>query len=201
MIREEFIDAATGVIGICQSRDPYFPAGGDALVLGWAEVFQESGLSPDDLLVGARHAYKEASEGFRPLPSTIVQHARAAYFEQLKALSEEQRELMENANHVLQELGVSPPDAHRASRRIALGRNAGIALTAEQQDKYESLMAARRALDASPRRPLGLGGIVKGVNETLAQAATPPTPPPLASVPAGPPQSTTQDQESSHGAA
>src|SRR5690606_2215702 len=102
VIREEFIDAAARVIGICQSRDPDFPTGGDALVLGWAETFQEAGLEPDDLLIGAKHAYRDAPEGFRPLPSTIIKHARAAYFEALKELPEERRELMDEANYALQ---------------------------------------------------------------------------------------------------
>ena len=157
MIREEFIDAATGVIGICQSRDPYFPAGGDALVLGWAETFQDSGLDPADLLIGAKHAYRDAPEGFRPLPSTIVQHARAAYFEALKALPEDQRELMDEVNHALQDLGFAPPVAHRYSRQFALGRTPDISLTAEQQASLRRYWEQRQALKSiAPRNVVPL---------------------------------------------
>lgn len=157
MIRDEFIDAAANVIGICQSQDPYFPATADALVLGWAETFQESGLTPADLIIGVKHAYKDAKEGFRPLPSTIVQHARTAYFEALKALPEEQRELMDEVNHALQDLGFAPPVAHRYSRQFALGRKPDITLTEQQQDSLRRYWDQRKALkNAQPRNVIPL---------------------------------------------
>lgn len=152
MIRDEFIDAATGVIGICQSQDPYFPTTTDALVIGWAETFQASGLIPADLIIGAKHAWREAKEGFRPLPSTIIQHARAAYFEALKELSEEQRELMEEVNHALQDLGFTPPVAHRYSRQFALGRTPDLKLTDEQQQALRRYWQQRQALKSAPPR-------------------------------------------------
>src|SRR5690606_19982193 len=124
------------------SRDPYFPTGGDALVLGWAETFQESGLEPDDLLIGAKHAYRDAPEGFRPLPSTIIKHARAAYFEALKELPEERRELMDEANYALQDMGFTPPKAHRMSRLIGLGR--ATELTAEQKADLRRRLEERK---------------------------------------------------------
>lgn len=152
MIRDEFIDAAANVIGFCQSQDPYFPGTADALVLGWAETFQDSGLTPADLIIGVKHAYKDAKEGFRPLPSTIVQHARTAYFESLKALSEEQRELMNEVNHALQDLGFTPPMAHRYSRQFALGRKPDITLTAEQQQSLRRYWEQRQALKTAATR-------------------------------------------------
>ena len=152
MIREEFIDVATAVITFCQSRDPYFPTTADALILGWAESFQDSGLEPIDIMIGVKHAYADAKEGFRPLPSTIVQHARTAYFEALKGLSEEERDLMDDVNHALQDLGFIPPAAHRYSRQFALGRQPDFTLTAEQQQALRSYFAQRKALKEAPRR-------------------------------------------------
>ncbi|MBF6277001.1 hypothetical protein [Nocardia nova] len=155
MIRDEFIDAATRVLAICQSRDPYFPNGGDALILGWAETFQDSGLSSDDLVTGAKHAYREATEGFRPLPSTIVQHARAAYFESLKELPDERRDAMEEANHALQAMGFTPPRAHRISRLIALGRETG--LTAAQKDDLRRRLDERKAIsEQAPKNVISM---------------------------------------------
>lgn len=146
MIRDEYVDAAIRVLGVCQSRDPYFPVGGDGLVAGWAEAFQESGLSPEDLEQGVRHAYREAAENFRPLPSTIIQHAKAAYRDALATLPDERRAVMEEANHALQAMGFTPPQAHRLSRQMALGRETE--LPAERKAELRRRLERRRELPA-----------------------------------------------------
>ncbi|WP_043601503.1 hypothetical protein [Nocardia otitidiscaviarum] len=175
MISNEYKRAATLVLAKCATKDLWFPNVGEAVILGWAEVFQQSRLTAEELLDGVEHAYEKEEQGYRPLPASIVSHARAAYFEALKSLSEEQRHVMEMSNHILQDMGVTPPDAHRASRRVALGRVPDIRLTEEQIAEFNRRLAERQALEATPPKPLGLDGIVKTVNEVLAadETATP----------------------------
>ncbi|MGC0365046.1 hypothetical protein ABH922_003030 [Rhodococcus sp. 27YEA15] len=148
------------VLAKCAANDPWFPNGGESIVMAWAEVFAESGLAREDLLAGVARAYRLADEGFKPLPASIVKHARAAYFESLKALPEAKRELMEEASHILQELGLTPPQAHTYARRIALGRRPLRPLTADQDTALRSRLAERQALKASPDRRRFLTAIV-----------------------------------------
>lgn len=199
MITDDDKHTAAIVLAKCAANDPWFPAGGESTILAWAEVFSESGLCREDLLAGAARAYRLADEGFKPLPGSIVRHARDGYFEALKALPDDKRQLMETANHVLQDMGFSPPDAHRFSRRVALGRTPDVRLDEEQLAEFRHKLAERQALEATPPKPLGLGGIVKTVNEVLATDE----PSPSASVPTGRSESTSQDhsKESAHGAA
>ncbi|MGW4720890.1 hypothetical protein [Nocardia sp. NPDC004260] len=164
MITDDDKHTAAMVLAKCAANDPWFPAGGESTVLAWAEVFSESGLAREDLLAGVARAYRLAEEGFRPLPASIVRHARAAYFEQLKSLPEERRELMEEANHILQDMGVSPPDAHRFARRVALGRAPHFRLTDAQHAEFQQRMAARQALTDGNRRALDFGSVVKSVD-------------------------------------
>lgn len=164
MSREEmaamWIETATEVLAKCAANDPWFPAGGEALQVAWAEVFAESGLAREDLLAGVARAYRMADEGFRPLPASIVKHAHAAYYDSLKSLPEAKREAMEEASHILQELGLTPPQAHRYARRIALGRKPLVALTPEQDSQLRIRLAERQALKALPARKRFLMGIV-----------------------------------------
>lgn len=150
-------DKATAalVLAKCASNDPYFPGGGESMVLAWAEVFEDCGLSREDLLAGVTRGYAKAGEdGFRPLPGAIVAHGRAAYFDQLKALPDAKRELMEEANHVLQDMGFPPPVAHRWSRHMALGRGDALRLADDQLADFRQRMADRKALgEQPPRRP------------------------------------------------
>lgn len=151
MITDDDKGTAALVLAKCAANDPWFPHGGESTILAWAEVFSESGLSREDLLAGVAHAYRIAEDGFRPLPAAIVRHARAAYFEMLKALPEERRELMEEANYVLQDMGISPPDAHRFARRVALGREPHFALSDEQMAEFRQRLTERQALVKVPR--------------------------------------------------
>jgi hypothetical protein len=158
----EDIETATMVLGKCAANDPWFPAGGDAVIQAWAEVFAESGLTREDLLAGVARAYRLAEDGFKPLPASIVKHARTAYFESLAALPEGRRQLMEEANHVLQGMGVSPPDAHRYARRVALGREPQFHLSAEQTAEFRRLLAERQALESEPRKAIVNSSWFKG---------------------------------------
>lgn len=152
MMTDEDRKTAAMVLGKCAANDPWFPVGGEALVLGWAEVFAASGLTRDDLLAGVARAYRLAPDGFKPLPAAIVKHARAAYSEALAALPEQKRQDMETAYQALQDLGWSPPRAHRYVRRVALGRDAG-ALSEGDRQGLAAAFAERAALvDAEPRR-------------------------------------------------
>ena len=154
MITDQDIATATKVLAKCSANDPWFPNGGEATVMAWAECFSESGLSEEDLLAGVARAYRTAEEGFRPLPAAIVKHARAAYFEQLEALPRERRQLMEEATHILQDLDIPAPDAHRYARRVALGRSVPFRLTDKQDAEFRKLLAERQALQPDPNKSI-----------------------------------------------
>ena len=146
MITERDIETATLVLAECAAHDLWFPQGGEAVILAWARTFAESGLSREDLIAGVDRAYDRAEGDFRPLPACIVQNARAAYFEALKALPDDRRELMEEANYALQEMGFTPPQAHRYARRVALGREPEVQLTEDQLAELRRRLAERKAL-------------------------------------------------------
>lgn len=159
-VAAEAIETATQVLMKCAANDPWFPAGGDGIQVAWAEVFAESGLAREDLLAGVARAYRLETEGFKPLPAAIVKYAKEAYYDSLKSLPEAKREAMEEASHILQELGLTPPQAHRYARRIALGRKPLVALTPEQDSQLRIRLAERQALKALPARKRFLMGIV-----------------------------------------
>lgn len=171
MITDDDKITAAMVLAKCAANDPWFPAGGETTVLAWAEVFGDSGLSREDLLAGVARAYRLAEEGFRPLPASIVRHARAAYFEMLKALPDDRRELMEEANYVLQDMDISPPDAHRFARRVALGRDPHFTLTDEQQAEFRRRLTERQAIRNMPRRRIDPGMFGRLVDEPDDDAA------------------------------
>ncbi|MGX6508266.1 hypothetical protein [Rhodococcus sp. SJ-2] len=154
MITDQYIATATKVLAKCSANDPWFPNGGEATVMAWAECFADSRLSEEDLLAGVARAYRTAEEGFKPLPAAIVKHARAAYFEQLEALPRERRLMMEEATHILQDMGIPAPDAHRFARRVALGRSTPFRLTDEQDAEFRRLMVERRELTEDPRKAI-----------------------------------------------
>ncbi|MFC9768984.1 hypothetical protein [Rhodococcus jostii] len=170
------LETATLVLGKCASKDPWFPVGGDALIQGWAEVFAACGLSREDLLAGVELAYLKSEDGFKPLPASIVRFARDAYFESLKALPEDRRQLMEEANHILQGMGIAPPDAHRYARRVALGREPQFRLTDTQHTEFRRRLAERQALQAQPRKPIIGSSWFKGPK--TPQPSTDPAPDP-----------------------
>lgn len=165
MITDDDRQTSAMVLAKCAANDPWFPAGGESTVLAWAEVFSESGLSREDLLAGVARAYRMSEDGFRPLPAAIVRHARAAYFEQLQALPDDRRATMEEANYVLQEMGISPPDAHRFARRVALGREPHFKLSDEQKTEFRRKLAERQELERAPRRQIDVSNVVKPVDE------------------------------------
>lgn len=154
-MNEHDIETATEVLAQCAAHDPWFPAASESGTLAWANAFATSGLSREDLLAGVAHAYQNAEEGFRPLAATIIRHARASYLEELAALPDWRRELMDEANHVLQDMNISPPDAHRFARMVALGRSTPFELTADQLADFRSRLAQRQLLDPDRFRALG----------------------------------------------
>lgn len=156
------IETATLVLAKCAANDPWFPNGGDAVTLAWAEQFADCGLSREDLLAGVARAYRISEDGFKPLPASIVKHARDAYFESLKALPDDRRQLMEEASHILQDMEISPPDAHRFARRVALGREPQFRLTDEQNAEFRRRLAERQALEAEPRKAIVNSSWFKG---------------------------------------
>ena len=151
-MNDEHRQTAALVLAKCASFDPWFPNGGEAIVMAWAEVFEKSRLPREDLLAGVARAYRLATEGFKPLPGAIVGHARAAYIESLADLSDERREAMEEASHVLMGMGISPPVAHRHVRRLALSRRSDLQLSPEQDAEFRRRLAERRSLQPNPRK-------------------------------------------------
>ena len=166
-VAAEAIETATQVLMKCAANDPWFPAGGDGIQVAWAEVFAESGLAREDLLAGVARAYRLETEGFKPLPAAIVKYAKEAYYDSLKSLPDEKRESMEEASHILQELGLTPPQAHRYVRRIALGRKPLVALTPDQDSQLRIRLAERQASKALPARKRFLMGIVGEFGQSL----------------------------------
>ena len=61
---------AAMVLAKCAANDPWFPAGGEAIILAWSEVFAASKLTREDLLAGVARAYRLSPDGFRPLPAS-----------------------------------------------------------------------------------------------------------------------------------
>lgn len=172
MISEEHKRAAVLVLAKCATKDLWFPNVGETTILGWAEVFADSGLTADELLDGVDHAYKKEEQGYRPLPASIVSHARAAYFDALRDLPEDRRKLMDQANYVLQDMGFAPPVAHRWARRVALGKTPNIALSAEQQEEFQRRLAERQEIENMPRREIDPGKFGRSVDDEPGEAAS-----------------------------
>lgn len=165
MISDEYKRAAALVLAKCATKDLWFPNIGETAILGWAEVFQDSRLTTDELLDGVDRAYRTEEQGYRPLPASIVTHARAAYFDALRDLPDDRRALMDQANYVLQDMGFAPPVAHRWARRVALGKTPNVALSEDQLTEFRRRMAEREALEAAPARPIDIGRIMRSVDE------------------------------------
>lgn len=158
MTSEYYIAAATKVLMKCAANDLWFPQGGEAVIYAWAEVFADSGLSTEDLIAGVARAYKLAGDdGYKPLPGSIIKHARDAYFEQLRSLDDRTRQALDEFVFALQDAGLIPPDAHRYARRVILGREPHIQLTSEQQVQIVSRIGAEN-LSLVDRRRRGIGG-------------------------------------------
>ncbi|KJF21940.1 hypothetical protein C7T36_18340 [Rhodococcus sp. AD45-ID] len=150
----EWIETSALVLAKCASNDPWFPNPSQAMVIAWAEIFSTSHLTREDLLAGVTRAYRTEDAGYRPLPASIVKHARAGYFESLADLPDERRESMEDAAHALMEIGIQPPDAHKYVRRIVLGRTPPFQLTTEQDTEFRDILAERQAIKSMPPKPL-----------------------------------------------
>ncbi len=142
----EWIETSALVLAKCAANDPWFPNPGEALVKAWAEVFAGSHLSREDLLAGVARAYRIEDEGFRPLPASIVKHARAAYFEALGALDDGQRDQMLTMAYELEDMGFPPPLAQKHVRRVALGRSPAIDLSDQQRAELVDRVRVRLAL-------------------------------------------------------
>lgn len=170
MISDEYKQIATLVLAKCTTKDLWFPNIGESTILGWAQVFQDSKLSKEDLLAGVDRAYLNADDGYKPLPSSIVRHARAAYFDQLNALPHQERQIMDNAHYVLEQMGFLPPHAHRASREMALGREPSIGLTEVQLAEFQRRMAEREALERAPVRAVAplVAPFTRPVNQAIS---------------------------------
>lgn len=163
-----YLDAAEAVLRNLQDHDLWFPKVGATAAATWATHFQRSELTAEDLVDGVEHARahhtqvtnaraanrSEPAEQFRPTPDTIIQHAHAARRAVLAQLPQARIDEMELANHVLQDLGYTPQQAHRFSRDVVLGRKPKLELdataTAEFQERF--LAAKQSKATAIDRR-------------------------------------------------
>lgn len=157
----EQLRTAALVLAKCASYDPWFPTGGEAITLAWAEAFAAAKLPVDDLLAGVARMYRTAGDdGVRPLPATVIRHAKAAYAEAIAALTPEMRARMIDAEHALQDMGLTPPESHQIARRTALGRDPGRKFTPEQRAELARRLDERRSLESGPSRGVALGELV-----------------------------------------
>lgn len=76
-VSQRALDAAKAVLAKCAATDPWFPHGGEALVLSWAEQFAIANFPVEDLLAGVTAAYAAHGHGFKPLPADILNATRA----------------------------------------------------------------------------------------------------------------------------
>lgn len=155
---DHHIDTATLVLDGLQAHDFWFPSPSPAAVVAWAAAFAQSGHNREDILAGVAHARahhtrtaaerNQPTEQFRPTPDLIVRHAHLARRDTLAQLDPDQRERMDAANHLLQEMGYTPREAHRLSRDLAIaaatGRNPHTVLTPEQHRDLDAKLLAHR---------------------------------------------------------
>ncbi|WP_280465649.1 hypothetical protein [Nocardia brasiliensis] len=147
MISDHDKETAGLVLAKCAANDRWFPHPAESTILAWAEVLGVSGYTRQELLDAVTHAYANSDDEFRPKPAAIVRHAQAVYFERLGALSPERRAAMETVNHILQDMGLTPQEAHRTSRAYALGRQDRINLTPEQDTELRERLATRQQFE------------------------------------------------------
>lgn len=156
------LEVAQAVIDNLQDHDLWFPRVGASAVEAWAVRFTQSGLPVEDLVAGVNHARahhtqvsqdradnrSEPAESFRPTPDLIVAHAHKARRAVLAQLPADRIAEMDMANHLLQEMGLSPQKAHRLSRDIALavalGRPVRHDLTDEQMAEFKALVTTTK---------------------------------------------------------
>lgn len=171
-ITPEAIETASLVLAKCAAFDPYFPGVSEGGTVAWAEALAESRLSREDLLAGVARMYREAGEnGVRPIPAFVIRHAKAAYRDAIEALPLERRALMVEAEHALQDMGRTPNEAHRAARRIALGRNPGPSFTRADADELRARLTVRRELESGPSRGIALGELVSRAFQSVGGGA------------------------------
>ncbi|WP_280195929.1 hypothetical protein [Nocardia farcinica] len=153
MTAETYISIAADVLKRCSGYDLWFPTPSQTAIVAWANLFAESRLSREDLLAGVDLAYTREAPGYRPLPASIIRYAHTAYYEALRDLPDDQRELMNEASYALQDMGFSPNESHRYSRAIALGRPTDLTLTDEQDTQLRArLTTTKKRLDQPPRQ-------------------------------------------------
>ncbi|MEU1526375.1 hypothetical protein ABZ413_29680 [Nocardia rhamnosiphila] len=158
MTTEYYIKAATTVLGFCQTRNLWFPNIGDTTILGWATDFEESKLAYEDLMAGVQHAYKECDGEFRPKPIDIIRAARAARSKMLADLPKAKRDLMTEANHLLQDMDFTPNQAARISQAWALDQGSPVSMTAEQYAEFLRRMETKKQ-ELANREPRELESI------------------------------------------
>lgn len=147
-MNDEWKQTAALVLAKCAANDPWFPNGGESVVLAWAEVFKKSNLQRIDLVEGVTLAYMENGAGFKPLPADIVKYGTAHYHKALNALTSKQREAMDETTYALIDQGYVPREAHQFARMAALGRPVAISLTDDDRKAISTRVAAIEGVGA-----------------------------------------------------
>ena len=75
MNHNDAIDAAKAVLAKCAATDPWFPKPSRAAVQAWAEHFERTNLTLDELLEAVRTFYAQGGD-LRPKPGDIITAAR-----------------------------------------------------------------------------------------------------------------------------
>lgn len=149
---EDFLPVAGYALGKFSGDQLYFPNAGDATVLSWAETFAHSKLTDSELRAGVIHlALNADSSDFRPMPADIIRAAKAARLELLKQIPEAKRRDMDEASHLLQEMGFTPQQAHRWTRARVLQQPCDVEVTADQEAELWRRLADRKELTDAQR--------------------------------------------------
>ncbi|WP_306365398.1 hypothetical protein [Nocardia sp. CC227C] len=158
MSTQYYINTATTIFAYIRGRILWFPVPGDTTILAWAADFEESRLTHEDLLDGARHAYRTSDSDFRPTPISIIRAAREARSKKLADLPKAQRDLMNEANYLLQDMDFTPNQAARIAQAWTLDQGSPIAMSPEQYNEFLRRMEAKKQ-DLAARQPRELESI------------------------------------------
>lgn len=147
-MNDEWKQTAALVLAKCAANDPWFPNGGESVVLAWAEVFKKSEMQRIDLIGGVTLAYMEHGSGFKPLPADLVKYAVMHYRKALDSLTPQERSAMDETAYTLMDRGYTGRDSYYYARMAALGRPVAISLTDDDRKAISARVAAIEGVGA-----------------------------------------------------
>jgi hypothetical protein len=102
------------------------------------------------------------------MPGHITEHINRTRGNALRALSEERRQLMDEACYILQDMGYTPNEAHQYTRAIVTGQQPLKPLAPEQDEEFRARCAARAEVLAQPPRELTPWAIIRKLADKKA---------------------------------